>query len=430
MKVEVTEAGEWRRTIEVEVPAEDLEKRFDTSYRSYSKSLNIPGFRKGRVPIALVKKRFGKAIQGEVLQEAMQEFLREASRSEGLHPVSEATIEDVDFDEGAPLRFKATFEIKPELKVQNHKGMKVTRPFTPLKDDHISQHLKYLQNQNAAEQQVDRPAAVGDVLSADIQEVDEGGIPLVGRSQEDQTFLLGGPDGKTNELDEQLLGITAGEERRVMLTHSDDEQAGQEVRFQVKAKEVRERQLPELDDEFAKDVGDYESLDKLEERIRENFQARADYMSKSRLEENIVDALIRENDFEVPESMVANYLDSVVESAKKQHEDHDHEIDEEQIRNANRDNAYRSIRRYLLLEAVAKQESLEVTDEDERARVERMAENYNIDGDRMRQMLDRTGQFDRLRSELLEERTLAFLIEQANVEDVEVEEPGADPPAA
>lgn len=428
MKVQVTEAGEWRRTLEVEVPGDDLQKRFDAAFKDYSKSLNLPGFRKGRIPVSIVRKRFGKAIQGEVLQDAMQEFYQEASRSEGLHPVSEATIEDVDFQEGQHLRFKATFDIKPELEVQNHKGLKVTRPVSRVKDEHVDQHLEYLRHQNATEQQVARPAGVGDVLLADIREVDENGVAIVGRSQEDRSFLLGGPDGKTNELDQQLLGIEAGEERRVVLTHADREQEGQEVRFVVKAKEVRERQLPELDAEFAKDLGEYESLDELKDRIRESFQARSDYVSKRRLEENLLDALIRENPFEVPDSMVENYLDSVVERARKEHEGHDHDIDEDEIRRTSRDDAVRGIRRYLLLEAVAQQEALEVTDEDEKARIRSMAENYNIDEDRMRQMLLRTGQLDRIRSELLEEKTLDYLAEQAQVEDVEVEEP-AEPEA-
>jgi trigger factor len=423
MKVQVTEAGEWRRTLEVEVPGDDLQKRFDAAFKEYSKSLNLPGFRKGKIPVSVVRKRFGKAIQGEVLQNAMQEFYQEASKSEGLHPVSEADIEDVDFQEGEHLRFKATFDIKPDLKVDNHKGLKVTRPIAKVKQEHIDQHLEYLRNQNAAEQQVERPASVGDMLVADIHEVDEAGAPIEGRSQEDRSFLIGGPDGKTNDLDEQLLGIEAGEERSVSLTHSEEDQEGREVRFTVKAKEVRERQLPDLDEEFAKDLGDYESLDQLKARVRESFETQADHVAKQRLQENIVGALIRENEFEVPESMVENYLDSVVERARKEHEGHDHDMDEEEIRKTNREGASRGIRRYLLLEAIAAQEAIAVTDEDEKNRIDNMAGNYNIDGDRMRQMLLKSGQLDRIRSELLEEKTLDFLAEQADVEDVEVEEP-------
>ena len=428
MKVQMTEAGEWRRTLEIEVPGDDLDKRFDAAYRNYSKSLNLPGFRKGKVPVTVVKKRFGKAIQGEVLQEVMQEFYQEGSRSEGLQPVSEATIEDIDFEQGEHLRFKATFDIKPELEVETYKDLKVSRPVTKVKDEHIQQHLDYLRSQNATEEQVDRPAAVGDVLLGDIQEIDEAGSPVEGRSQQDRSFLLGGVDGKANELDEQLLGIAAGDEREVLLAHSHEEAQGEEVRFVVKAKEVRERQLPELDDEFAKDLGEIESLDELKNQVRSSFQSRSDFVSRRQLEENIVDALIRENEFGVPDGMVENYLDNMVERARKEHGERgqDQDIDEDEIRTNSRDGAARGIKRYLLLEAIARQEKIAVNEEDETARIESMGQNYNMEADRMRQMLLKGGQMDRIRSELLEEKTMDFLAENAKVEDVEVEEPNEE----
>ncbi len=423
MKVQMTESGAWRRTLEVEVPTEAVEERFEAAYKTYSKSLNLPGFRKGKVPVNIVKARFGKAIQGEVLQKLMEEFYREASQAQDLHPVSEATIEEVDYDEGRPLKFKASVDIKPEFQAEGYKNLKVTRPTFKMEETYLEEQLHYLQNQNATEQVVDRPADLGDVLVADIQELDATGLPIIGSRQEDRTFQIGGPDGSNHDLDNQLVGIASGEERRVRLTHAEDHHnpdlAGQEVGFQVTAKEVRERNLPELDDEFAKDVGEFESLEDLKTRIRDDLQARSDYTSRKRLEENIIDALIRGNDFEIPESMVDNYLNSLVESYKKEHEEHDHDIDEDAIRRENRDAAVRNVRRYLLLEAVAKQEAVEVTEEDMDKHLESLSERHNVEGPQLRQILSRSGQLDRMESELLEQKTLDLLIEQAKIEDVE-----------
>ncbi|MDA0747885.1 MAG: trigger factor, partial [bacterium] len=388
MKVQVTESEAWRRTLDVEVPGDEVEKRFEAAYRSYSKSLNLPGFRKGKVPLQVVKKRFGKAIQGEVLQEAMQEFYREASRTEGLNPVSEATIEEVDFSEGQPLKFKASVDVKPTLDVQGYRGLKAKRPIMKVKDEHVEEHLQLLLNQNATEQVVERPLALGDVLVGDIQELDASGAPIADRKQEDRTFVVGGPNATNHDLDNQLVGISAGEERDVKLTRpeEDAEHGGEEIRFLVTAKEVRERTLGKLDDEFAKDMGDFESLDALKQRIREDFQARADDNARRQLEANLADALIDKNEFELPQSMVDNYLDNMVENYKREHADHDHAIDEEAIRKESQDGAMRNLKRFLLLEAVGKQEKIQLEEGDLEKRLEALGQQYGMESDKLRQV--------------------------------------------
>ena len=423
MKVQVSESGSWRRTLEVEIPGEDVEKRLEAAYRTYGKTLKIPGFRQGRVPVKMVKARFGEAIREEVVQELVQEYYREASDAEDLHPISQATIEEMDYDEGQPLKFKASVDVKPEIQAEGYKGLQVSRPLFKVEDSHIEEQVTLLQDQNATEETVERPAELGDVLLVDLQELDESGVPIVGRRQEDRPLQIGGPSTLNHDLDNQLVGISAGESRRVQLKHAEDDsdpgRAGREVYFQVDTKEIRERKLPELDDEFAKDLGDFESFDQLRSRIGEDLQARSDSASRRRLEENIIDGLIRENSFEVPDGMVENYLDSMIESMRKEHEGHDHDIDEEAVRTENRDAALRSVKRYLLLEAVAKQEEIEVTQEDRDKRIKSISEHSNIDIDRLKQALQTSGQLARMDSELLEEKTLDLLVEVAEIEDVE-----------
>ena len=424
MKVQVTESGTWRRTLEIEAPAEAVEARLQAAYKKYSKSLNLPGFRKGRVPVGIVKAQFGRSIQAEVLQEMVEEFYREASQAEGLQPVSEASIEDVNFEEGQPLTFKASVDVKPDLHIEHYKGLKVIRPVFRVESRHVETQLRAIQEENATEQVVERPAALGDVLMTDIQELDPSGLPLIGRKQEDREIRLGGDaEAANHDLDNQLVGIAAGEVRQIRVTHSDDHtgpgQAGREVRFQVTAKEIREHTLPELDDELAKDVGDFESMEALKERIQTDLQERADALSRRRLEENLVDALIRQNAFEIPESMVENTLDNLVESYKQEHDGHDHDIDEDAIRQEGREGAIRSVRRFLLLDAIASQEGVETTDGDIDTHLESLSERHNIEGPRLRQLLRRSGQLERIESDLQNEKIFSFLIEQTKVEDVE-----------
>ncbi|MYF72995.1 MAG: trigger factor family protein, partial [Gemmatimonadetes bacterium] len=124
MNVQVTESGTWRRTLEIEAPAEDVDKRLNDAYRKYSKTLNLPGFRKGKIPLSVVKRQFGPAIQGEVVQEMVEEFYREASEAEGIQPVSQASIDDINFEEGQPLVFKASVDVRPEITVETYKELK------------------------------------------------------------------------------------------------------------------------------------------------------------------------------------------------------------------------------------------------------------------------------------------------------------------
>lgn len=429
MKVTVSESDAWRRTLEVEVPGEDVRRRFETAYKNYSKSLNLPGFRKGKIPVSLVKKRFGKAIQGEVLQEVMQECYREASRSEGLTPISEATIEDVNYEEGQPLKFTASVDVKPEIVAQDYRGLKTTRPVFKVTDADVEEQLQRVQEQNATEQEVDRPAGLGDVVVADLQELDESGLPIIGRKQEERPFHIGGRNAN-HDLDNQLVGISAGETRRIVLTHTGEDEheahmegsrhhEGREIRMMFSAKEVRERTLPELDDEFAKDQGHFESLDELTAQIRSDLQAQADFASRRYLEGHIVDELIRKNAFDLPEIMVENALDTLVENQKKEHEGHDHDIDEEAIRQESREGTIRGLKRHILMEAIQKQEELEVEEAEMDSQLDVMSRRYNTEREQLRQILKRSDQIERIESNLLTEKTFDFLIEHAEVEDVE-----------
>ena len=442
MNVQVTESGPWRRTLEIEAPAEDVDKRLNDAYRKYSKTLNLPGFRKGKVPLSVIKRQFGPAIKGEVVQEMVEEFYREASEAEGIQPVSQASIDDIDFEEGQPLVFKASVDIRPEITVETYKGLRVTRPVFAVEDEHVEGRLRYMQEESATEQAVERAAEVDDVVFADVEELDESGSPVADHKSEDQSIrLFKTEDDKPTELAEQLMGIAAGEAREITITrpvqdehdhdheghdhdHDDHEDHDEEPKeetamFRVTAKEVRERELPELNDELAQNIGGVETLDELKTQIRAEMQAQYDQAIRQRVEEGLMDALIEGNPFEVPDSMIETYLEGMIESYKQEHAGHDHEIDEDAIRENGRDQAERGVKRFLLLDAVADQENIEVRDEDLDKHLEEMSQRHNIEGPRLRQILGRTEQLDQIESDIKTQKTFDFLIDNANVEEVE-----------
>ncbi|HAA75545.1 TPA: trigger factor, partial [Candidatus Latescibacteria bacterium] len=348
---------------------------------------------------------------------------------QGLHPVAQATIEESSFEDGEPLRFKASMDVKPEIEVKTYKGLKVVRPVFEIEDDYVDNQLQGMREQNATESQVDRKAELGDVIQADYIGLDEDGNEMPDRRQEDSTFLIGGPNAN-HDLDNQLVGIEVGETRDVNYTHShstpDGETHEHEVRFRVTAKEIRERELPELDDEFAKDLGPFDSLDDLKTRIQDDIKTQANGASRSRLVENIVEELIAQNEFEVPESMVQTYLDNFIAQMKRERQTEEVE-NEKEVRENAQPGALRGVKRYLLLEKIAEMESVEVTDEDVDKHLESMSEQHNVEGPRLRQILGRSGQLDRIKSDLMDEKVFDFLIENAKVEDVVEKNPTASP---
>ena len=425
-----------------------MDKRLNDAYRKYSKTLNLPGFRKGRIPLSVIKRQFGPAIQGEVVQEMVEELYREASEAEGIQPVSQASIDDINFEEGQPLVFKASVDVRREITVETYKGLKVTRPVFAVEDEHVDGRLRYKQEESATEQVVERAADLDDVVFADVEELDEGGSPVADHRSEDQSIrLFKTEDGKPTDLAEQLIGVSAGESREVKITrpvqdahdhadcdhddheghdhddhdHEDHDEGPKEetVMFRVTAKEIRERELPELDDELAQDVGGVETLDELKTQIRNEMEAQYDQAIRQRVEENLMDALIEGNPFEVPDSMVENYLDGMIESYKQEQAGHDQGIDEDALREEGRDQAERGVKRFLLLDAVADQENIEVTDDDLDKHLEEMSQRHNIEGPRLRQILSRTEQLGQIESEIKTQKTFDFLIDNADVEDVE-----------
>lgn len=421
-KVNVTQGEGGKRTLEVEVPAATVEARLNTAYVNYGKTLHLPGFRKGKIPLNIVKSRFGKAIQEEVLNDLIPEVYDRAWKTSGIEPISQPAIDEIVYASGEPLRFKASLEVKPEIEARNYVGLRATRPLYPVQEDDVQRQIRVLRERSAEDRSVERSAQLGDLLVVDFQELDASGVLILGRRYEDRTLLIGGEHTFSHDFDNQMIGAAKGEERRVRFTYNrdlpDPDVAGKEAAFAVTVKDVRERILPAVDDEFAKDHG-AEDLKNLEDRVREGMKAQADYVARRRLETGILSALMRENPIDPPETMVENTLNAIVEDHKKEHKGHDHPVDEARVREESRDAAAYQVRTHLLLEAVAKKEGLAVTDEEVDARIQRMAEANRQTVETLKRALQRSRQIERLRGDLLSDKALQLLIDRAQIEEVE-----------
>ncbi len=428
MKTKVTEKGKWERELEVEVPAERIETAVAKAVKDYQRRLEIPGFRKGKVPLTLVERRYGEAIRQSVVSELLPELMGEAAQTEKLVPAAPPRITKIDYQPGQPLGFTATLDIWPEIQVESYEQLKAARLVHTVSDEEIDRQLQELQERHATEEQVDRPLEKGDVLIADLQRLDEAGIPIVGERYEERYFIIGNENAPSPQFEEALLGIVAGEERQVHFSYREDmpdkEMAGKKEHFGVQARQVRQRILPPIDDELAKKAGEsFQGLSDLRQHLGQQLQRQWEYLGRQRLRSDLVNDLIRKNPFDLPESLVANYLDSLhrrEQGHQHQHHSHDHDHDHEhehehehEHSEEERGYAVRRLKTFLLIEALRKQTSITVSDEEFEAFIQRRAAEHNLDPE----ALKRSPRLDDLRQELLEDKIFDFLAQRAEFEE-------------
>ena len=414
LETTVRETGRWARDLDVEVPPERIDREMQSALRGYQKRLEIPGFRKGKVPLRLIQQRYGPSIRSGVIEDLLPEIMREAAQQTGLRPAGTPRITRLDESEGGGLSFTASIDIWPEVEVQGHEGLKATRLTHGVSDDEVEEQLQQLQRQHASERSVERGLARGDVLIADLQRLDEGGVPIIGDRYEERYFLIGDDNAPSPEFEEALIGIEAGAERKVRFQYREDlpneDLAGTRAHFAVSAREIRERTLPDLDDEFAREVGDrFEGLEQLRDHLRSQLDERWNYLARQKLRSDLLEGLHRANEVELSDSLVDNYLESMRRERERQEDGQEPgEPTAEE-----REDAVKRLKTFLIMEGLRKKVPVEVTDEE--------FEGYLADRSRQLGMqldkLKRSPRAADLRRDLEEDKIFAYLEEHAIVEE-------------
>ncbi|MCY3760443.1 MAG: trigger factor [Gemmatimonadetes bacterium] len=418
VRTNVIEKGQWERELEVEVPAERIDSEVATAFRRYRKRLEIPGFRKGKVPMKVIESRYGPSIRHEVVSRMLPDLVQEAAQSADIVPASTPTITLSDHEPGKPLTFKATMDIWPKIDVENYERLAVSRMTHEVSDEEVDRELEKLRERNATEMSVERPLEKGDVLVADLQGLNENGVALIGDRYEERYFLIGSDDAPSPEFEEALIGIGPGEERRVDFSYREDlpnkELAGQKRSFNVTVREIRERTLPVLDDEFAKDLGDqFDGLEGLREYLRRQLQETWDSLARRKERSDLVDGLIRGNPFDLPDRLVESYIERVKEERDA---DGDGDEDPPGITGEERISVIRSLKTSLLLDGLRKKLNPEVTEEETTEFFERRAQQLGFQA----ADLKRSPRADDIRRELENEKIFEYLGERAEISEESV----------
>ena len=364
MKVTVSEPEAGKKQFEVEVPAERVQLALKRAYADYQKKVNLPGFRKGKVPIDIIKGRYGPAIEAEVIDAIVTETYRDAQKEHDVKPAGAAQIEDIDYDHGKPLKYKAVVEIMPEVSVKEYVGLTIEKVRPRVTEADVDMTLESLREQYAEVTSVDSEAREGHFVVADIQGVDRSGLPIIGDKLENIDLQLGkssfGP-----EFDKELVGMKRDQERIIKVVyprdHPDSKLAGSERSFLVKVKEIKKVILPELDDELAETVADLKTLEDLRQEVRKDLVRRAERNAEFDVRNQIADRLTKGNPIPVPDSMVNRFLDLFIDDVKTKSKE---PLDEELWRNRYRPYAVNQIRLHLLFEEIKRLERIEGDDEE------------------------------------------------------------------
>lgn len=420
MIVEVTDVEPCKRRVAVEAPLEMVNDEWERAYGRVQKQARLPGFRKGHVPRSLVKVHFADDVRREVAEHLIPEVYRQALTEARLDPVNEPDIQDLRLEEGAPLSFVAVVEIKPDIALAEYTGLDVEHAPTPITGERVDETLEQMREQQAEFRAVDRVAAPGDLVIVDYTLNIEGGEPT---SQTGYAFVMG--DGSVmREIDEAAAGMRAGEDREVGFRlpedHRREELRGKSGTAALKVVEVKEKVLPDLDDELAKSMGQFDDLAALRAEVQRQLESRLAAEDRHALEAKIVEALIRRHEFGVPDSLVMRQIAHQVEHARermrRQGVDPDRlPWDYQKLIGELRPGAERAVRRALLLEAVAERENLAPADADVDAEVEKIAQAGQRPAPAVRRMMEKSGDLDALRRGLREHMTLQFLIDHAQV---------------
>jgi trigger factor len=426
MKVTVEELSPCKRALHVELPPEQVAATMEATLKELSRKIHVPGFRRGKVPPQIIQRRFQSDLQEEVLRELIPDSYREALTQVDFTPVSQPKVEDVHFHAGEPLRYRAVVEVKPPVTVKDYRGIPLERKAVEVTDQEVDRALEFLREDAAEYVPMEGWPALRDDLIVLDHEGTVHGKPFKGGSGKNLTLLLG-RGGYLPGFEEQVVGLQKGDSKQFRVAVPADyprkDLAGRTAEFKVTVKEVKKRRVPELNDEFAKTVGDVDSVAALRDKLREQLKARKTREQEAELKRAMLEKLAAAHEVELPETLVEAEAGSLLQEMLGTIRASGGRMqglaeNAEALTARAFEVARRRVKESLLLEAVARQENLTVSDGEVDGEIEAMAKAYPAEGGAaVRRAMEDPGRRAGLTARLLERKALDFLFQHARITD-------------
>jgi len=410
LRIDVQEGERWRRTLNVTVPAELVREERDRAAAKLAKKLKLPGFRAGRVPASVIEKRFGPVLQQEILDKVVGEAYREALRAEALRPISEGEVESVRYEPEEDLSFTISFDIQPEIELARVTGFQATRPRVDIGDEDVERVIERLRIQNGSWRTVDAGMPVdGDQVSVTVLRLDSE----ANNEPRDYDLVLGGGDA-IPDVEKAIATLEPGTTGEFSVHFPDEasETGGEEQWLRITLRERKVRDLPEFDDAFAQSLGDFTDVDALRTQVREDLQREADVQSETSVRSQILDQVVDANPFEVPQSMVDRYIESILGDTEGADPER-----VQRVREQLQPEAEIAVRRVLVIERVADSEQLRATATEIDDRIEEIANRNAVSPAEAYARLQKSGRLAAMEREITDEKVFLFLRENSQIED-------------
>jgi len=410
-----------KRVLEFEVPRERVEKEIHGIIDGIRKEISLPGFRRGKAPAGLIRARFAETARKEAIEKLIPAAYRSALEKESLRPVLPAEIGSMEYSDEGPLRFHVEIELFPKVEIKKYKGIKAKKETKPVEDGDIDREIEGLRERFADFKELERPSQADDTVIADYTRLGVDGKPVRGGKVTGYPFDLAA-EGLLKEFKEALAGIEIGDEKTVEVNYPDDfsqeEMRGKKVSFLVEVKKIGRRSLPELNDEFAKKLG-LDSIEVLRSKVSEGLEEARQQETDSRLKRDILNTVIEESNFEVPEGLVAMALDSIMKSYGEDEKDKEDPEAVEKINQARerlRPMAVNLVKEQFIIDDIAEREGMKVEDGEIEEIIQTVAARAGLSVEETRRKAAESEEIDRWRRDVLKNKVLDFLKEQAEVE--------------
>ena len=418
------------REVEIEIPADEISRNFQSVTKRYKKMARIPGFRSGKVPDSLIRSRFAEQIRQDVMEAVLPGHFRTALDEKKLRPISQPQVTGIDLADGKPLRFKAAFEVLPEFSIDGYREVKVEKPSAELSDAEVDAELARIRESRSTMEPVteERPLADGDFAQISFTgnalppEDDEASLePLPPITGQDVMVQVGGPN-TLDSFNAALRGATVGQELKFEVTYpadfSERQLAGKRVAYDMEVKGIKRKIEPELNDDFTKEIGPYESLVDFTSKLREHLAADKQRRVQSETTNRLLDALVNRFEFPVPESMIQAQIDTRLDRGLRalaqqgMRTEDMRNLDFDRLRAAQRSSATLEVKSSILLDRIADVENIKVPDEDVDSEVQALSAQMREPVDALRTRLTEDGSLARIRERLRREKMGVLLYER------------------
>jgi len=424
MKVSVEDISEVKKKVHIEIPEDQVSKEINAIYEDLKKKAKIKGFRPGKVPRPILERYYKDYVKGEALQKLIQETYPKAFEDSHLHPVSTPVIDPQELEIGKSFQYSAIIEIKPDLKIEGYFGLNIAGKKEEVKDEEVRERLEGLRNlySNLKTISEPRPIQNGDIVIVDYEAKMEGKALEEGKAI-DSTIEVG--SGRfIPAFEEKLIGAKPEEDKEIEVSFPEDygfkKWAGKTIVFHVKVKEIKEKILPTLDDEFAKDLGSYSSLEDLRAQLRKDLEKEKRLALDRQLKDQIVDQLMEANPFELPESLVEEQARSLVSDTKMRLSSQGMAfeslgVSEDKLKEEYKETAKKQVRTFLVLEKISEQEGITVTDDEVEERLKETSERTHQKLDTVKRYYEKNGLIPEVKAGILSNKTLNLLLERAHI---------------